>query len=264
MPAESYNIDPELLAEFLDESIDSLAPLENILLELEAEPTNLDLVNKLFRPIHSLKGNASFFGMMRIKDLSHKMENLLDLVRKDKVVASKDVINALLPGVDTLKTILQRVRSGAAEIADEEEFKAVLATIERAVGAEKVDLVSLFNSIRGTLESVKSFLPADRVQAVDTLLGAIDRFTPPDKKGASPSSPKVDSTKLPVPLMTVSVYVLAAASLNIAIKPMLAPGMVSDVDGKLGSARQLVSPTHLSNTFPGGSVAVTNTTAPGA
>ena len=84
MSEKEYSIDPELLREFLDETTDSLSPLENLLINLEGEPENIDLVNSIFRPIHSLKGTAAFFKLMKTRNLSHAVENLLDLIRKKR------------------------------------------------------------------------------------------------------------------------------------------------------------------------------------
>ncbi len=183
MAAETYNIDPELLTEFLDEAADTLAPLEGLLIELEADPGDIDIVNKIFRPVHSLKGNASFFGMMRIKELSHKMENLLDLVRNDKLAASREVVNALLPGVDTIRGILQRMRTGAPESVDEEEFKGVMEAVERAGGAGEADITSILRQVSDILAAVKFNLPADKLHTVDELLKTISRFSPSERKG---------------------------------------------------------------------------------
>lgn len=67
--------DDETLGIFIEESQEHLNGIENDLLEIESTVANLDLdlVNKVFRAIHSIKGGAGFFGLDKIKDLAHDM-----------------------------------------------------------------------------------------------------------------------------------------------------------------------------------------------
>lgn len=123
------SIDPSLLAEFIDESEESLAALDSLFVELEHHPDAIDVVNAIFRPIHSLKGNAAFFGLLQTKSLAHKMENVLDTIRQQKMVATKDIVASLLCGLDMLKQILGRVRNGVDEIEGDSRYTEVLNSI---------------------------------------------------------------------------------------------------------------------------------------
>ncbi len=63
----AFDIDPELLAGFVDEALEGLATLDSLFVKLEAEPANLDIINAIFRPVHTVKGNSAFFGLMKVK-----------------------------------------------------------------------------------------------------------------------------------------------------------------------------------------------------
>lgn len=120
---EEYDIDPEVLAGFIDETVENLQAAEQMFIHLEANPDDIETVNSIFRPIHSLKGTSGFFGLIKTKELAHSMENLLDAVRKGEKKATKEIINALLPGIDQLNLIFENVRSGKEEIADSSELE---------------------------------------------------------------------------------------------------------------------------------------------
>lgn len=79
-----YDIDPEVLAGFIDEAQESLELVENLFVDLEQDPGNIEIVQEIFRPIHSLKGTCPYFGLLYTKELSHTMENILDDVRQKK------------------------------------------------------------------------------------------------------------------------------------------------------------------------------------
>lgn len=131
-----YEVNRELLLGFLDESMEGLALVESLFVRLETEPGDMDNINAIFRPVHSLKGNSAYFGLMKVKELSHKMETVLDALRKNTLQVSGAVIDALLPGVDLLKAMLARVREGGSECAAPEELAAAIAALDNALSGK--------------------------------------------------------------------------------------------------------------------------------
>jgi len=124
-------VNRDLLLDFVEESMESLGSVESIFVRLEESPDDLSLVEKVFRPVHSIKGNAAYFGLMRVKEISHKMESLLDLVRQGRRKADRDLGNALLRGLDALRTLLLRARDGDSEAFPAENFEGLLSDLER-------------------------------------------------------------------------------------------------------------------------------------
>jgi two-component system chemotaxis sensor kinase CheA len=125
----AFDIDPELLAGFVDEALEGLAVLDSLFVELEAEPGNLDTISAIFRPVHTVKGNSAFFGLMKVKNLAHEMETLLDLAKQEKLVPDQAIIDILLEGVDNLKEMLARTRDGQPEVEDEAYFDELLKKV---------------------------------------------------------------------------------------------------------------------------------------
>jgi two-component system chemotaxis sensor kinase CheA len=105
--------DDEILQGFIEESLEHLADIENDLLEIEEGGENIDedLVNKVFRAAHSIKGGAGFMGLTVIQDLAHAMENVLGLIRSCKLVPTPEVINVLLQSSDKLNTMIEDVNN---------------------------------------------------------------------------------------------------------------------------------------------------------
>ena len=103
--------DDEILQGFIEESLEHLADIENDLLEIEEDGANIneDLVNKVFRAAHSIKGGAGFMGLTVIQDLSHVLENVLGLIRSSKLIPTPEIINVLLQASDKLNTMIEDV-----------------------------------------------------------------------------------------------------------------------------------------------------------
>lgn len=125
-------IDLSLRDEFIDESLDGLGAIAGLFIELESSPSDMEIVQKIFRPIHSLKGNSTYFGLMQVKSLAHAMENLLDLIRKGKLSPMRAIVDILLQGTDELIAMLQRVRSGGQEVTSPESLHTLIHNIHNA------------------------------------------------------------------------------------------------------------------------------------
>ena len=100
-----------LLQSYIDESLEHLSDIENDILALEDKGTkiNKELVDKVFRAAHSIKGGAGFLGLTNIKELSHKMENVLGMIRNQQIVPNAKIINILLSASDALKDLINNV-----------------------------------------------------------------------------------------------------------------------------------------------------------
>jgi two-component system chemotaxis sensor kinase CheA len=98
----------ENLQLYIEESLSQLTDIENDLLAIEAGGADIDeeTVNKVFRAAHSIKGGAGFMGLSNIKELSHKMENVLGMIRSRELVPTSDIVTQLLHSTDTLRDLL--------------------------------------------------------------------------------------------------------------------------------------------------------------
>ena len=112
--------DDEILQAFIEESVEHLADIENDLLAIEKRGADIDedLVNKVFRAAHSIKGGAGFMGLAVIQDLAHVAENVLGLIRSRRLTPTPGVVNALLLAADELQHLLTNIdASNAADIS---------------------------------------------------------------------------------------------------------------------------------------------------
>ena len=105
--------DDEILQGFIEESLEHLADIENDLLAIEetAENVDDDLVNKVFRAAHSIKGGAGFMGLTVIQELSHAMENVLGMIRGKTLFPTPEIINVLLLASDQLQRMIEDIQN---------------------------------------------------------------------------------------------------------------------------------------------------------
>ncbi|MCP4348964.1 MAG: hybrid sensor histidine kinase/response regulator [Desulfobacterales bacterium] len=128
----------ELLPVFIEESQQHLQNIEPDLLSLEQDISDPDfeLVNRIFRSIHSIKGAAGFFGLQNIGHLSHIMESSLSLLRDGKITPTTELVDALLTGADTLKAMLDDV--GESEHFDiHSELEFLQKIVDEYAGSQK-------------------------------------------------------------------------------------------------------------------------------
>lgn len=97
---------------FLDESREHLQAVNDNILVLEKEPENLDLVNEIFRSAHTLKGMAATMGYEDIASLTHKMENVLDLIRNNKLKVTTEVIDIIFVAIEYLEVMVEDIGNG--------------------------------------------------------------------------------------------------------------------------------------------------------
>ncbi|MBZ0273275.1 Hpt domain-containing protein [bacterium] len=122
-------LDPALLAEFLQESRESLDQLEPSLVRFEREPGNIEILHSIFRVMHSLKGNAAFFQLDSMKLLAHELESLLGDVRENRREATPDVVSLILEGGDALRKMIDNVEAGKPAVADHQQFEDLVERI---------------------------------------------------------------------------------------------------------------------------------------
>jgi len=125
-----YDVDSDALRGFIDESNDSLQGIEADFIALEEDPGNAEIINRIFRPVHSLKGNSGFFGLTNINKFSHRLENLLAACRKGEISINKKIIDILLKGVEYLQAMLDRAQQNPDEVAFLPEEKEFLSQVE--------------------------------------------------------------------------------------------------------------------------------------
>lgn len=116
---------------FLEESREHLQTLNSCLLELEHSPEDPDVLNEIFRSAHTIKGMSATMGFTEIAELTHEMENVLDLLRKNQLKANEDIVDTIFKCVDTLEQMVENISSGSANNIDVTELVAKLVAIAK-------------------------------------------------------------------------------------------------------------------------------------
>jgi two-component system chemotaxis sensor kinase CheA len=156
--------DAELIAEFAIESQEGLANIEQQMLAIEADGAeiNTELVNAVFRTMHSIKGTAGFLGLDRIGSLAHGLEDVLNRLRNRELVPSSELVTNVLLGADFIKGLIDHVEtSNQADIApylaklqqfrqsaDAESAPTNTPPAKAATTAETLDLPTLSEATR--------------------------------------------------------------------------------------------------------------------
>jgi len=168
-------MDEELLAEFLIESNENLSSIEDELLNLEADPGNSEILDAIFRVIHTVKGNCGFLGLQRLEKVAHAGENLLGKIRAKGFHVDGDMVSLLLENSDAIKAFIAGVEEHGAE--PELDFTALcvrLSAAERLIdqgltAAEAqatVTAVSAQKDVEVSAESALSWLTGIDAEAV--------------------------------------------------------------------------------------------------
>lgn len=105
--------DDEILQGFVEESLEHLSSIENDLLSIEEAGADIDedLVNKVFRAAHSIKGGAGFMGLIAIQELSHATENILGMIRSKELIPTQQIVNTLLIAADQLQAMIEDINN---------------------------------------------------------------------------------------------------------------------------------------------------------
>ncbi|RAW17004.1 chemotaxis protein CheA [Paenibacillus taichungensis] len=120
----------QYLSMFIDESNDHLQSLNENMLQLEGSPEDLGIVQVIFRSAHTLKGMAATMGFEDLASLTHKMENVLDLVRNEKLKMQDFIFDTLFKSLDALENMVQDITGGGEGKADVSSIVAALQAIE--------------------------------------------------------------------------------------------------------------------------------------
>ena len=98
--------------EYVNESREHLEIMNKSLLDLEDDPHNMDLLNNVFRSAHTLKGSSATMGYTNVAELTHKMENVLDIMRNGELEATSDILDTLFKCFDILDLLIGGVEEG--------------------------------------------------------------------------------------------------------------------------------------------------------
>lgn len=107
----------EILEDFLVEAFELVEQIDHDLVELEASPDDLDLLNRIFRVAHTVKGSSSFLNFDILTKLTHNMEDVLNKARRGELKITPDIMDVVLESVDDMKNLLGCIRDNGNDTA---------------------------------------------------------------------------------------------------------------------------------------------------
>ncbi|MDF2814963.1 MAG: cheA 1 [Paenibacillus sp.] len=119
----------QYLSMFIDESKEHLQAINENLLKLEASPEDISIVQVIFRSAHTLKGMSATMGFEDLALLTHEMENVLDLVRNNKLHMNPFIFDTIFRSVDSLETMVNDIIAGGTGKSDVSEIVIALQSI---------------------------------------------------------------------------------------------------------------------------------------
>ncbi|GAA9875047.1 chemotaxis histidine kinase/response regulator CheAY2 [Helicobacter pylori] len=141
----------EIMEDFLIEAFEMNEQLDQDLVELEHNPEDLDLLNRIFRVAHTIKGSSSFLNLNILTHLTHNMEDILNRARKGEIKITPDIMDVVLRSIDLMKTLLVTIRDTGSDTNNGKENE-----IEEAVKQlQAITSQNLEGAKEGTKEAPK-------------------------------------------------------------------------------------------------------------
>jgi len=132
----TFELDDDDLKLFLEEAEEQLELLDTALVELEGEP-DPELLQRIFRAAHTLKGSSATIGHRKMASLTHAMETVLDAVRQNRLAPDREVVDALLSALDALRVLAEEVVTRVDSGLDPTPLERVLLDLLEDDGAEE-------------------------------------------------------------------------------------------------------------------------------
>ncbi|HEG2210246.1 TPA: Hpt domain-containing protein, partial [Campylobacter jejuni] len=119
----------EILEDFLVEAFELVEQIDHDLVELESNPEDLELLNRIFRVAHTVKGSSSFLNFDVLTKLTHHMEDVLNKARHGELKITPDIMDVVLESIDRMKTLLNSIRDNGNDTAIGMDIEPICARL---------------------------------------------------------------------------------------------------------------------------------------
>jgi two-component system, chemotaxis family, sensor kinase CheA len=133
----------DLLEDFIAETRETLEALISQLVEWERNPQDRELLDSVFRFVHTVKGSCGFLDLPRLLRLSHAAEDVLSSARSETLLASTDLVSAVLAVIDRISTLTDALESGDAVYDDDADLIDAMLAFLPSEAVEPGDVQSL-------------------------------------------------------------------------------------------------------------------------
>ncbi|MGB2552139.1 hybrid sensor histidine kinase/response regulator [Campylobacter sp. MOP51] len=212
----------EILEDFLVEAFELVEQIDHDLIELESNPEDLELLNRIFRVAHTVKGSSSFLNFDVLTKLTHHMEDVLNKARKDELKITPDIMDVVLESIDMMKSLLHGIRDNGndtdvgIDIADICTRLTAISEGENVAAVQESPKAEPVEEVQAEPEPISdenlSNLSDDEIEAeIERLLKvrkAEDQARRAQKAASAPASsanlapeaPKADAQPVPKPV----------------------------------------------------------------
>ncbi|GAA8575598.1 chemotaxis histidine kinase/response regulator CheAY2 [Helicobacter pylori] len=185
----------EIMEDFLIEAFEMNEQLDQDLVELEHNPEDLDLLNRIFRVAHTIKGSSSFLNLNILTRLTHNMEDVLNRARKGEIKITPDIMDVVLRSIDLMKTLLVTIRDTGSDTNNGKENE-----IEEAVKQlQAITSQNLEGAKEGTKEAPKEEVKKEvkkEVKEENTKENQENKAKAPAAKNPTSDNPLADEPDL--------------------------------------------------------------------
>ncbi|AJC85281.1 response regulator [Campylobacter peloridis] len=157
----------EILEDFLVEAFELVEQIDHDLVELEANPEDLELLNRIFRVAHTVKGSSSFLNFDVLTKLTHHMEDVLNKARHNELKITPEVMDVVLESIDMMKTLLNSIRDNGNDTAIGLDIAPICARLTAISEGESLDSVATAPKAQEPKEEVKKEEPKVEEPEVD-------------------------------------------------------------------------------------------------
>ncbi|EAK1249368.1 hybrid sensor histidine kinase/response regulator [Campylobacter lari] len=132
----------EILEDFLVEAFELVEQIDHDLVELEANPEDLELLNRIFRVAHTVKGSSSFLNFDVLTKLTHHMEDVLNKARHNELKITPEVMDVVLESIDMMKTLLNSIRDNGNDTAIGLDIAPICARLTAISEGENLESIT--------------------------------------------------------------------------------------------------------------------------
>lgn len=169
----------DLIAEFITETNESLEELDNDLVNLEQNPNDKDLLSKIFRLMHTIKGTCGFLNLPRLEKVAHHAENVLGRFRDGDLDVTPDCVSLIFESIDTIKFIVGEIAMNGSE--PETDSSSLIRRLDEVYeGKSSAATTASTPDIQSAEAAQPADMPEEEFEAVMATGSGDDSFTAPD------------------------------------------------------------------------------------
>ncbi len=151
----------EIITEFITEAEESLEHIDPLFVELEAKTYDREILNEIFRSMHTIKGAAGFLGFQNIVDVAHRSENILKKLRDGEMTVSTSLMDTILKSVDMIRLLLRHIKLNDGMEEDTSlllrELDEALNVSQSSTAAETINTEALSSAATSAQDTADEF-----------------------------------------------------------------------------------------------------------